>query len=311
MTHFVVRHWLGIVSTTSALLVLHATGCILDREGLLDEGSGAGTACSSGADCEVSDLCTNGQCSSEGVCVRDPLPDDTQLPQESGDCVRLVCRSGVETNVPDDADVPQMECLTATCSTGEAILEPQASGVPCSNGHCDGEGACVPDCRRPDDDVCDDDNVCTLDSCDVGAGLCFHEASPDGTAPLDAQVDGDCLKLTCDAGVPTHVVDRSDVPPVVTTCMVGTCDESGDPGSSPAQDGAPCDDGNLCTAGETCSSGVCGGGSDPCAVACGDTNCQDACNPATGACDAFQPAGFGCVTFVACNDACNGEGSCE
>jgi|GEM_PF-1325696 len=104
---------------------------------------------------------------------------------------------------------------------------------------------------------CDDGDLCTQASyCDAGACV--------GSAPVD---------LDCD--------DMND-------CTVDACEPStGLCGHTPVTDDPvqPCEDGDLCTVGDTCSSGICVAGP---VTPCDDGNdCTlDACNPATGFCEA-------------------------
>ncbi|TNF37790.1 MAG: DUF11 domain-containing protein [Deltaproteobacteria bacterium] len=104
---------------------------------------------------------------------------------------------------------------------------------------------------------CDDSDLCTQASyCDAGSCL--------GAAPLNLDCDdmNDCTVDACEpsTGLCGHVAVADD----------------------PVQ---PCEDGDLCTVGDTCASGICVAGP---VTPCNDGNdCTlDACNPATGLCEA-------------------------
>jgi len=226
---------------------------------------------------------------------------------------KAVARGGQLSSSGPGSPSSAVCCSAVTSHIGIAVITNAASvpaDEPCADGVCDGKGECRMVCDRADDDVCDDDNPCTADTCDVSAARCDNEPLNGDTTPPLLQTDGDCLTVQCEGGSLATLVDVADLPTVAALCMVGTCDASGTPGTAPMADDTPCDDGDLCIVGQACQGGACVGGADPCAVACDDTNCSDACNPATGACDANQPAGTSCAQLALCNDSCDGGGNC-
>jgi len=79
--------------------------------------------------------------------------------------------------------------------------------------------------------------------------------------------------------------------------------------SNPADDGNSCDDGVKCNGAESCSAGTCNHAGNPCGdVLDNDSNCVDACNEATGSCDAPVPDDTPCNDQRACTltDVCRG-----
>src|SRR5262249_18759308 len=119
---------------------------------------------------------------------------------------------------------------------------------------------------------CNDNNVCTADSCAPATG-CQHANVPgacdDGNActTTDACSNGNCVggrPLNCHDTTPCTPAPRA--PPTR---------------AKHANTPRPRDDGNACTTNDTCSGGVCVGGAAP---NCDDGNpcTDDSCNPATG-----------------------------
>ena len=134
----------------------------------------------------------------------------------------------------------------------------------------------LPDCPAS----CDDQNPCTVDSCDPDTHLCRNDPGVDGISCVS--IDLCSLTAACNSGlcVGTKTKDCT-LPP-------DQCHESGYclpttglctyPNSS---DKTGCDDGNLCTTGDQCIAGVCQGAPVQCGA--GVT-----CDPRTGEC----PGGF-------------------
>ena len=147
------------------------------------------------------------------------------------------------------------------------------------------------------DTQCDDGVSCTVDTCDLGTGLCSNAAADglcdngqfcDGVETCDAVND-------CQAGTPVDCADG-------VGCTVDSCNEGTDACDNVADDGF-CDNGQFCDGVETCDPvNDCVGGSAP-------------CNPDTEVCDENQdicaPAPD-CVTDGDCNDQafCNGVETC-
>jgi cysteine-rich repeat protein len=142
----------------------------------------------------------------------------------------------------DDGNVEDGDCCSRRCQR-------DAPGTVCENGDactvsdtCDAAGACVAGTARS----CDDDNVCTTDSCDPGTG---------------------CLNLVTNEGEPC---DDRNVCTAGDTCGGGNC--RGTPTS-----GDPCDDGDACSDGDVCTEGVCTG--EPlCGNGVIDTTCAEECD---------------------------------
>jgi len=153
-------------------------------------------------------------------------------------------------------------------------------GLFCTEGDTCTDGTCTGAARD-----CDDENLCTSDSCDDTADACANAnnelACDDGNF---CTVDDACSAGQC-AGAPRDCGD-SDV------CTDDICNEVGDVCENPNNTVA-CDDGLFCTVLESCSGGECGGGlANPCddANQCTDDSCDETGNSCvntanTSACD--------------------------
>jgi hypothetical protein len=132
---------------------------------------------------------------------------------------------------------------------------------------------------------CDDDNPCTLESCESGA--CSSEVAPDGDAK--DQEKGDCRRTMCLAGKASYVVDNGDVPDDKEPCTLDAC-EGGAPKHVAVVDGKAC---QIGTGTGTCEIGKCW-------VLCTPSNAETQCNDANSCtsdaclpCSAPQCKGFG------------------
>jgi len=156
-------------------------------------GQSDGAACGDGRECR-SEICTQGICC-RTQCVG--LCQSCVLPGTEGECLPLpdatACADGDLCNGNES-------CVAGECTAGAPLACDDVN--PCTHDRCDplegctfetapddtdcGFGPCGPlACRagvcleaRPD--FCDDQNPCTLDSCDPEES-CVHEAAADGT----------------------------------------------------------------------------------------------------------------------------------
>jgi len=163
-----------------------------------------------------------------------------------------------------------------------------------------------PPCTTDED--CDDDNPCTLETCEDGG--CLRQDRADGT---DCDDDLYCTHPdACSGGVcdgPARDCSHLD-----GDCTRGVCDEIAETClADPANEGLSCEDGDPCTVEETCLGGTCAGGGP---VDCShlDDACNDGvCDTETGNCTP-QPlsAGTACDDGSFCNgpDTCDGAGAC-
>ncbi len=210
--------------------------------------------CSDGNACTTSDACA------DGTCGGGPAPNC----QDGNPCTQDLCDSTTGCEHP-------AEVTGTTCDDGNAC----SSGDVCGGGVCGG---------GPVD--CNDNNLCTGDSCDKVSG-CAH-LPLDGTPCDDANVCtvGDaCQASVCKPGGALSCEDANP-------CTTDACDAT--KGCTHATtDGEGCDDGSPCTSADQCLKGQCTG----VAVVCDDANVctADSCKPSSG-CVSLP------VALTACDD---------
>jgi hypothetical protein len=181
------------------------------------------------------------------------------------------------------------ECQTATCNNEMCGVENVASGMTCTTGVCDGNGACV-ECLK--------DGDCTApDTCDVATNNCVAPGCMNGMMNGD-ETDVDCGG-SCNPCANGDMCGASDDNCVSGNCAGGTCAACAGPADCPTDEycdmgvcvadkanGAACDAATGDAGGDsTCSSGFCetvGGGSKLCCnVAC-EGDCRSCSNADTG-----------------------------
>jgi hypothetical protein len=210
--------------------------------------------------------------------------------------------AGAQVNCDDgnactaDTCDPKTGCawpLAASCDDGNACTVGDACGVVIGKG-----ASCLPGTKAL---ACNDNNVCTTDSCDPKSGCVFSNttaACDDGNpcTGSDACGGGKCAGQanTCADGNP---------------CTADNCDPKSGACSWVAAAG-PCDDGSACTSNDACAGGKCGGTTKVCND--NDVCTTDSCDPKTGNC-LFAPGNEGgaCDDGSVCTkgDACK-AGKC-
>lgn len=171
-----------------------------------------------------------------------------------------VSAEGQSIEVPLHAEAREVPgCVATDChvstfdpSTGACLEVVGDEGAACGredacvlNGFCR-TGACVGDARD-----CDDDDVCTTDTCSASKG-CLH------TERRCAASNNPCEAPVCDRATGcsvTPVVDGvlcgSNDCTTAHVCIAGACVER------PSPDGSQCAPEQSCRAASTCSSGTC------------------------------------------------------
>jgi len=201
-----------------------------------------------GGACDDWNKCTEGdQCTAEGLCAGTPLSCD-----DVDQCTKDSCapESGCEHK-----SLPEW----TPCDDGDGCTKDDT----CADGECSGMPV-----------VCDDENVCTSESCDPETGACVTKDldstqcnDEDECTAGDACAGGQCLPagpLSCDDG---------------NICTDDWCDPL--TGCKHTDNDAPCNDGSLCTGNDLCVAGVCVGQE---ALQCSDSNIctADSCVPDVG-----------------------------
>ena len=250
------------------------------------------------AQCEDGNACTSDSCDPVNGCVHtlNTLPCDDGNVCTTGDhchlggCIsagQLICDDG--NGCTDDWCNPDSGCTFApneeACDDDNVCtLEDQ-----CGDGMCKGGGW----------NACDDSNLCTDDSCLPGAG-CINAPN---TLPCD---DGD----KCTEGEVCHLGDCLGGQDIVCddekVCTTDSCDPV--QGCLYANNTAACDDASVCTDGDKCKDGECEPG--PALDCDDDIDCTlDICHEITGCISV--PGGENCQDGNECTqDICNLQSGC-
>lgn len=289
-------------------------------------------ACAGGEppSCDDENPCTTDGCDSDSGCFYENNiePCDDQLFCTESD----VCADGECTGAAvlcDDGD----PCTTDACDEAtDGCLNSVAGGTPCDDGspctvidECKESGVCV---GVPV--VCDDENTCTADYCDLlnAAAPCQYE--PIADKPCN---DGDGCTINNLCNGETGACEGDDPLPCddANSCTFDSCnaDGEGDPCVHTPIEGKPCNDGNACTTNEVCQvDGACGGGDDvtpscddglPCTFDfCDPTNVDEPCQHDTSGlegsfCDDLNActAGETCLANGSCGEGSDISSSCD
>ncbi len=166
-----------------------------------------------GLDCDDSDPCTTDSCNPASGCDHEGACDDDNT------CTEDMCDiNGACTHTPLFEALP--------CDDFDACTSNDA----CANGACVGQGP----------PSCDDDNPCTVDSCDEATGDCLHAgACNDGIFCTDDICTPGASGVTCEHIPNTNQCNDGDPCTPVDACSNGACAGSG---AAPS-----CDDRDDCT----------------------------------------------------------------
>ena len=187
----------------------------------------------------------------------------------------------------------------------EPDTEPDAEPDTEPDAESDAEPDVEPECTADDASACDDGVACTVDVCDVEAGVCTNTVDDsacnddlfcNGLEVCDAEAG--CLPgeaVACDDGV---------------GCTIDVCDEEADACAATTDDAA-CDNGSFCDGTETCDAELdCVSGE---VVVCDDgVSCTvDSCDDEAGAC-VFDADDSACDNGLFCDGAesCDVELGC-
>jgi slime mold repeat-containing protein len=248
----------------------------------------AGTGCK-----PDTNQCTDDVCNGQGDCIHPATDgkgcDDKNPCTQDDKCTGDSC-GGTAVDCSNDV----------TCDIDSCIPDPQNPNVPLckhdpSTCHCTKEG----------DPICNDNNPCTDDSCDIIHGACVFTPNNNNTPCNDGMFcngDDTCSGGTCSqhSGNPctTECNNNCTNDPQSCASPQGTqCKDDGNPctddvcdgGNSEGQDGkcvnnanvAHCSDNNVCTVNDVCADSACSSGGpldcndqDPCTT--------DSCDPQNG-----------------------------
>ena len=260
------------------------------------------SACYSSPKCDDGNVCTNDTCKAEsGECkhaANSEFCDDNDACTTGDSCVQAAC---VGVGVLDCSD--GNDCTEDTCESDSGCLDPEPlTGTDCSDGSlCTTEDKCEQGVCVGAATECDDDNVCTDDSCDEIDGQCINFPNELACDDLDPCTKDDmCGAGTCQ-GVPDDCDDGNQ-------CTENWCQEGVGCQTANVEDGTGCDDGEECWVGDTCQSAVCESGVE--LNLCDDDNdcTADSCKPKIGCQNDAVDDGLGCDDKDACTptDSCQG-----
>ena len=286
------------------------SGCVADNNTVPCDDSNActendvcgGGACVPGSalDCDDGNGCTDHSCDTGSGCVADnnTVPcDDSNACTENDVCGEGACVPGSALDCDDGNGCTDNSCDAGSGCVADNNTAGCEDGDACTVADQCSAGGCVSGAARD----CNDNNVCTEDSCETASGCVYADNTrgcddADFCSTADTCQAGECL------GGPASVCDDNN----------GCTNDSCDPGTgcSYSNNSLACDDGNACTTADTCSAGTCVGGAP---LDCDDSNActNDSCDLGSGcfrvnvlgACD----DGNACTTGDSCSDgACVG-----
>ena len=193
----------------------------------------------------------------DGLCKSDPLQHmEGKVCPDNDKCVDVaVCKLGKcepKTKVKCQAKGP---CRPQSCETGKGCVEKVLKSGPCDDGNaCTNKSSCDNGtCKSGKTKTCQDNNLCTKDSCDTKTGDCKYEVRLNEacTDNLDkCLLKGVCVAVSLGAACsPTVLKDCDDK----DACTTDSCD----PTKGCVFDSAKkCDDGSVCTT-DACKQGAC------------------------------------------------------
>lgn len=270
-----------------------ATGCSNTNNSLpCNDGSActtndtcAGGVCVGGAapNCNDGNVCTTDTCNPASGCVNtnntNPCNDNNAC-TTADTCSGGVCVGGPALNCNDNNVCTNDSCNPASGCVNTNNSNSCSDGSVCTVGDTCAGGVCVGGAPL----VCNDNNICTNDSCHPVNGCIFNGTGV--TVPCD---DGSaCTENDVCQGTPSGVCAGTPIPDC-TECSTHP----------------DCDDGNLCNGSDTCVDGVCVQGPP---LNCNDGNVctDDSCVPASGCVNTHNSAPCNDDDACTTNDTCSG-----
>ena len=257
--------------------------------------------CTGGMDtnCNDGNPCTDDSCDPESGCLytynTTPCQDANQC--TIGDvCQDGACLPGALKQCDDSNVCTDDSCDPATGCQYAPNLALCSDSNKCTEGdHC-AAGQCLPGSAVS----CNDQNLCTDDTCHPDLG-CLNTPNSSPCQDGDACTNGDtCGEGLCQPGKPVNCDDGN-------VCTDDGCDPQD--GCVHTVNNSQCDDNNECTTGDHCAGGVCVGTGS---LECDDQNpcTKDICLPG-GGCE-HQNVSGPCSDNDPCtlNDSCL-DGACQ
>ncbi|MDX9719832.1 MAG: hypothetical protein RBU37_03730 [Myxococcota bacterium] len=282
-----------------------------------DESCVAGSCVGIARVCDDLESCTSDSCDSLLGCVYTALPDATPCtaaacsndgrllsPASLCQSARCIAQPPVDCGLLGDG-----QCAVGFCDASKLSCEVvfRSAGYPCDDQDaCTRDDACLDGNCSGIPRLCDDGNVCTLDSCERESGCLFEEradgspcGAPSCTEDRMARRDApSCVAGVCQLPEETPCTSLEEDDCHVSFCNpeLALCELLTLP------DGSSCDDQDPCSSNESCQSGLCVAATQDC----------DDQNPCTA--DDCEPT-LGCVhTPLAddtpcANSTCSGDGT--
>ncbi len=260
---------------------------------------GIAKVCDSGASC-VAGTCNliSGKCDYKNKAAGAPCNDGDAC-SDSDACSDGACQ-GKALNCDDGNPCSNDSCDAATGCVHKNNVSPCSDGDACTQSDNCVNALCVPGPLK----VCEDNVLCTADSCNKTSGACVFDAVGMNGTPCDdgnvCTLGDNCKGGICAVGI---VKDCNDNNP----CTDDLCDKV--KGCNPNFNAKACDDANACTKDDICKFGDCEGSS----ISCNDGNpcTDDACDAKKGCIYSSNSAicddSSACTTGDACkNSVCGG-----
>ena len=226
--------------------------------------------------CDDNSVCTSDSCDAADWCMCEPPVVGIFYCNDNNACaVDDTCKLGVCTGKILQC-YDGLDCTQDSCDKGTGCTFAVQDKAPCSDGSaCTLGDTCAKDKCIGAVKTCEDNNDCTIDTCDSAIGNCNFTAN-DGYYCSDnnACTSGDVCKGTKCTGTTIICNDGN-------TCTSDSCNQKTGCVFIPTPN-APCDDNDKCSTDEICQQSVCK--AKP--VICNDDNTcsKDSCDKATGKC---------------------------
>ena len=263
----------GVEGNCDQIIPINEGGNCDDEDACTENDFCSNGACHPGdtIDCNDDDVCTDDSCHPLSGCQHtynsEPC-DDADACTENDFCSNGVCIPGDTIDCNDDDICTDDSCDPLTGCAHTFNTNPCDDGDACTENDFCSNGVCFPGSALD----CNDDNVCTDDSCDPISG-CLHTYNSDPCDDADACTENDfCSNGVC---VPGDALDCNDD----DVCTDDSCNPL--TGCEHTFNTNPCDDGDACTENDFCTNGVCMPGS---ALDCNDDDVctDDSCDPISG-----------------------------
>jgi hypothetical protein len=237
------------------------------------------SVCISGSqkNCDDSSVCTNDSCdAATGECLHIAVVGVHYCVDNNACTYDDTCKLGVCTGKILQC-YDGLDCTQDSCDKGTGCSFMIQDKAPCNDGNaCTIGDTCAKDKCFGNVKTCEDNNDCTIDTCDPAVGTCNFTAN-DGyyCSDVNACTSGDVCKGTKCVGVTIICNDGNP-------CTSDSCNQKTGCVFLPTPN-APCDDANLCSTDDICQQTVCK--SKPVVCDDGNTCSTDTCNKSTGKCE--------------------------